>query len=87
MNFVERLLRPSALLDLANILKFTAISAMLLEHKIRCQNSPNLTVRGISVSNFVADVASPEFPMQMVDQNFRIFASVTAPVAAGRHLG
>ena len=47
MNFVERLLRPSALLDLANILKFTAISATLLERKIRCQNSHNLNGRGI----------------------------------------
>jgi hypothetical protein len=32
----ERLLRPSALLDLVNLLKFTAISAMPLERKIRC---------------------------------------------------
>jgi hypothetical protein len=47
VNFVERLLRPSALLDLANILKFTAISATLLERKIRCQNSHNLSGRGI----------------------------------------
>ena len=50
VNFVERLLRPSALLDLANILKFTAISAALLERKIRCQNSHNLSGRGIAES-------------------------------------
>jgi hypothetical protein len=50
VNFVERLLRSSALLDLANILKFTAISAMLLERKIRCQNSHNLSGRGIQMN-------------------------------------
>src|SRR6187431_2175514 len=34
--------------QVANILKCTAISATLLERKIRCQNSHNLNGRGIS---------------------------------------
>jgi large subunit ribosomal protein L33 len=48
VNFVERLLGSSALLDLTNLQKFGSISATLLEPKIRCQNSHNLSGRSIS---------------------------------------
>ncbi len=41
MNFVEHPLRPSTLLDLANILKFMEISATLSGLKICSRNSHN----------------------------------------------
>ena len=45
MNFGEHLLRPSALLALANFLSLLRVSATLLGLKICCQNSPNLRDR------------------------------------------
>ena len=47
MNFGEHLLRPSALLALANFLSLLRVSATLLGLKICCQNSPNLTAHRI----------------------------------------
>ncbi len=47
MNFAEHLLHPSALLDLANVQKFAAISATVLGLKICCQNAHNLTGRSM----------------------------------------
>ncbi len=48
VNFGEHLLRPSALLALANFLSFLRVSATLLGLKICCQNSPNLIAHRIN---------------------------------------
>ncbi|MCE2982531.1 MAG: hypothetical protein LW832_03080, partial [Parachlamydia sp.] len=45
--FHRHLLRPSSLLDLANLSKFAAISAMYWDIKSRRQKFKNLPARGI----------------------------------------
>ncbi|MCE2982763.1 MAG: hypothetical protein LW832_04260, partial [Parachlamydia sp.] len=46
--FHRHLLRPSSLLDLANLSKFAAISAMYWDIKSRRQKFKNLPARGIT---------------------------------------
>ncbi|MCE2982617.1 MAG: hypothetical protein LW832_03520, partial [Parachlamydia sp.] len=58
--FHRHLLRPSSLLDLANLSKFAAISAMYWDIKSRRQKFKNLPARGIDTPSFSSIFAKEE---------------------------